>query len=135
MSYTFPTPYIYPATVTSDYPTAGTSVPNPSRPLSEGIKANTITFAADSGHEQRRSRSNSKRTFSLNYIVLTADQYKTLRDFYMNVTNVNAFAWTHPIEKTVLNVKFAMDTFSGENFEHNAQGPLYKLQLSLEETW
>ena len=135
MPYTFPTPYVFPATVTSDYPTAGTVIPNASRPLQEGIKASTISFSADSGHEQRRPRSNPKRTFSPNYIVLTVDQYRTIRDFFMTVTNVYPFAWTHPIEKTVFTVKFAMDTFTGENFEHGPHGPLYKLQLSLEQTW
>lgn len=127
--------YTFPSSVSNLYPTSGARIPNCSRPLQEGFKASTITFTADSGHEQRRQRSNTKRTFQPTYIVLTLDQYRTIRDFFLQVTNVNSFSWTHPIEGTVLIVKFAMDTFSGENFGHGPTGPLYKLQLSLEQVW
>ena len=127
--------FIFPTVVSEIYPTAGTNIPNPSRPLGEGVKASTLTQVFDSGHEQRRKKGDSKRTFQLSYIVLTADQYKTLRDFFMQVLNIYEFSWTHPVEKTLHNVKFAMDTFSGENFSHNNQGALYKLQLQLEQVW
>ena len=135
MPYTFPIPYAFPATVSPDYPTAGTRISSPSRPLAEGIKASTISYEADSGHTQSRPRSNPKRTFNLSWLVLTADEYKTIRDFFMVVTNHAAFSWVHPVEKTTFNVKFAMDTFTGENFSHGHQGPLYKLQVSLTQSW
>lgn len=126
--------FSYPSIVSELYPTTGQPIPNPSRPLQEGIKTTTIVFAADSGHEQRRPRSAPKRTFQLSYTVLTLDQYKTIRDFFMLVTNVSCFTWVHPVEKTSYLVKFAMDTFSGEYFSHGHQ-PLYKLQLQLEQVW
>lgn len=127
--------YFYPTVVSASYPTSGTQIPAASRPLGEGVKASSIVFAGDSGHEQRRKKGDSKRTFQLTYAVLTADQYKTLRDFFMQVLNVYEFEWVHPVEKTALNVKFAMDTFQGENFSHGPKGALYKLQVSLEQVW
>ncbi len=125
----------FPKVVSPSYPSAGTRIPNPSMPLQEGIKTSTITFVADSGHEQRRQKSDPKRTFQLTYIVLPLDAFKTIRDFFLTVTNVKSFNWTHPVEGTTLTVKFAMDTFSGENFGYGPSGPLYKLQLSLEQVW
>lgn len=125
----------FPTIVYEAYPTAGTSIPNPSRPLQEGLKTQTVTSEFDSGHTQRRNKNTPKRTFQLNYIVLTVDQYKTLRDFFMLKLNTYSFAWIHPLEKVTLNVRFTNDTFSGENFSHGHKGPLYKLQLSLEQVW
>lgn len=127
--------YAYPTVVSNTYATAGTRMPNPSRPLQEGFKIQTIAFMADSGYEQRRSKSQPKRTFQLSYTVLTKDQYFTLRDFFLTVLNTYSFTWIHPIEKVSLNVRFAMDTFSAENFGHGPQGPLYKMQLVLEQVW
>lgn len=110
-------------------------LPNPSRPLKEGVRANTIIYAADSGHEQRREKSNPRRTFDLTWNALTLDQYLTLRDFYMVVLNSAPFMWTHPIENTRVLVRFANDVFQGENVGHGPKGPIYKLQVSLLQVW
>jgi phage-related protein len=125
----------YPTVVYEEYKTAGTPMPNPSRPLSEGLKVSTIVSEFDSGHTQRRNKSNPKRTFQLTYTVLTLDQYKTIRAFFMKKLNTYEFNWVHPVEGTVLNVRFTNDTLSAENFSHGVSGPLYKLQLSLEQVW
>jgi phage-related protein len=125
----------FPSAVSNLYATSGARIPNPSRPFNEGIKTNTITFMSDSGHEQRRQRGNSKRVFDLTFAVLSKDQYFTIRDFFMQVTNVNAFLWLHPIEKTQILVKFAMDTFAGSNKGHGPAGPWYELQVKLEQVW
>jgi len=125
----------YPDIVYEDYPTAGKPIPQPSRPFSEGVKVSSLSFSADSGHEQRRKKGDSKRTFQLTYNVLTADQYKTIRDFFMVVMNVYEFSWTPPMGTVALNVKFSVDTLSGENFAHGPSGALFKLQFSLEQVW
>lgn len=124
----------FPTVVSASYPTSGQRIPNCAVPLQEGLKVSTITSEFDSGHSQRRRKSLPKRTFQLTYPVLTFDQYKTIRDFFLTVTNVSEFSWTHPVEKVTLNVKFSMDTFSGENFAYG-KVPLYKLQLALEQVW
>jgi phage-related protein len=126
---------IFPVVVSNTYPTAGKPIPNCSRPLQEGIKTSTIAFTADSGHEQRRQKAAPKRTFQPVYNVLTLDQYRTLRDFFMQMTDVHSFTWEHPVEKTTFLVKFTMDTFAGENIGHGPSGALYKLQLQLEQVW
>lgn len=126
----------YPDIVYEAYATAGAEIPNPSLPLAEGVKAQTIISEFDSGHSQRRTKGLPKRTFQLSYIVLTSDQYRTIRDFFMQKLNTYEFNWTHPIEKTVLNVRFTNDTLSAENFSWGVgKGALYKLQLSLEQVW
>ena len=125
----------FPTEVYEGYKTAGKPIPNCSRPLQEGIKVSSITFTADSGHTQSRKKADSKRTFSPSYLVLTADQYFTIRDFFFKKTNVESFNWLHPLEKIYIRTKFAMDALSGENFAHNMQGPLFKLQISLEQVW
>lgn len=110
-------------------------LPNPSRPLKDGVKASTIVYTGDSGHEQRRDRSNPRRTFDLAWNALTLDQYITIRDFYMQALNSAPFLWIHPVEKTRLLVRFANEVFQGENFAHGPSGPIYKLQLSLLQVW
>lgn len=113
-------------------------LPNSSRPLKESIKADTIITSFDSGHEQRRQKSNPKRIFEPQYAVMTLDQYVTIRDFFTQVLNSTPFLWKHPIEGVEYLVRFDMDTFAGENFGHSPHtksGALYKLQLKLMQVW
>lgn len=123
----------YPTVVSSSYPTTGQRIPNPAHPISEGIKSSSLSWEADSGHSQRRRKAPPKRTFQLTYVVLTEDQYKTLRGHFLSVLNVDSFTWIHPVEKVTYTVKYAQDTFAGENFGYGPKGPLYKLQISLEQ--
>ena len=126
---------IFPSLVAAKYDASQPRIPNPARPLKEGIKTNVLIQTFDSGHEQRRQKSDPKRTFDLSYPVLKSKEYFTIRDFFLQVTNSQAFLWTHPVEKTQHLVRFNMDTFAGEYVEHGPSGPLYKLQLSLLQVW
>ena len=111
----------------------GARIPNPARPLQESIKANSLIFAADSGHEQRRKKGCSYKVWELTYPVLTLDQYTKIRNFFISRTNIEAFKWTHPVNNTIYTVRFESEEFRGDNFAHSANGPLYKLAFSLRE--
>ncbi|BCS54041.1 hypothetical protein [Geobacter sp. SVR] len=120
------------------YPTmtpSGKPMTLPTRPITYGVKSNTISFTSDSGHEQRRVRGQAKMTFDLNYPILSLEEYKVLRDFYLKMLNVTAFYWTDPIEKIKYLVRFDMDTFSGQQKYHGPAGPHYELQVKLIQTW
>lgn len=125
----------FPTLVDSKYDPKRPRIPNCSQPLREGIKTNLLMQTFDSGHEQRRQRSDPRRTFDPTYNVLTLNQYLTLRDFFFTVLNSVPFTWVHPIEKTLCLVRFDMDTFAGETIGHGPKGPLYKLQLKLLQVW
>lgn len=123
----------YPTEVSALYPTQGDRIPTPSRPMSEGVKSNVLTSKFDSGFSQSRIKGEAKRTFDLNYISLSLDQYKTIRDFYMRVMTCYSFTWVHPIEKTTHTVKFTNELFKGTNKGHGPKGPTYELSVTLEE--
>lgn len=124
----------FPSVVSASYPkTAGQRIPNPSLPLTEGWKTSALSIEFDAGNSQRRVKAPPKRTFQLTYNVLTADQYKTIRDFYLVNLTVYAFTWIHPVEGTSLSMRFTNDTFNGENFAFGPKGALYKLQLTIEQ--
>ena len=59
----------------------GKRIPNPSRPLQEGIAANDLVFSSDACHEQRRRKGLPIYTFELSYAALTHEQYITIRNF------------------------------------------------------
>jgi len=115
--------------------TTGKYLPNPSRPITYGVKSNNTAISFDSGHEQRRQRGLPKRTFEFKYNALSLTEYKTIRDFYINTTacGVYSFTWTDPIEKTTYNVKFNMDIFQGDYIAHSTKGPYYTLAIKLEQ--
>lgn len=126
----------FPSTVAAKYDATTPRLPNCSRPIKESIKQDSLVVSFDSGHEQRRTKSDPKRIFEVTYAALTQNEYATIRDFFLQVTNVTPFTWTHPVEKTVYLVRFDMDTFTGEHFQHSpVAGPLYKLQLKLLQVW
>lgn len=128
MSYSFPTTYIDKG--------ATKRLPCPSRPLSEGIKVNTLCFDADSGHEQRRKKGDPRKTFEFVFVALTHAQAQCIEDFFLEVLNVYAFDWTHPFTDDVIKVKFDMDTFCKEMFGHSKHhGPLYKIAIKLEQVY
>lgn len=123
----------------ANYPTVdsttGKYLPNPSRPISYGIRPNVITQTFDSGHEQRRVRGVHKKIFEFKYNCLKLTEYKTIRDFYINTTacGVYSFNWTDPVEKITYNVKFSMDAFQGDYIAHSVNGPYYTLSVKLEQ--
>lgn len=128
----------FPTQVAAKYDATTPKIPNCSRPLKEGIKVDTILFTADSGHEQRRKKSDPKRTFDPQYTALKKNEYFTIRDHFIEHLNTTPFLWTHPIEGIQYLVRYNMDTFSAENFSHSpipSIGPLYKLQLNLLQVW
>lgn len=128
-------PLEFPKVVASKYKTLGDKIPNPSRPFKEGIKTNTIIFSADSGHEQRREKSDPKLTFEISWVALTQDQYLTIRDFFLVVLNSKPFLWNHPLTGVVYLVRFSNEIFQGENKGHGPKGPIYTLSLSLLQVW
>ena len=125
----------FPTVVSSTYDSLQPIIPKPSHGIKEGVKASTLIQTFDSGHEQRRQKSPPRKTFEIQYNVLTKNQYFTIRDFFLQVLNSTPFYWTHPIEKVQYLVRFDMDTFQGENFSHGASGALFKLQLRLLQVW
>ena len=126
-------------------------IPNPSRPFTQGLKTSTIIFAADSGHEQRRTKAQPKATFDLQWLVLTYAQKQTLQDFFMQKLNVTPFWWKHPLNKITKTVdgietvvpeewlvRFDMDTFSASNKNHSPfykVGAMFELQVKLVQVW
>lgn len=120
------------------YPTvdsSGKPMPKPSRPIDYGNKANTISFTSDSGATQARPRGKMKATFGFSYAALNLTQMRTLRTFFLaRKGNVESFLWTDPVEKIQYTVKFAMDTFQANNFAYTVKGPLYSLEIKLEES-
>lgn len=108
------------------------NLPNPSRPFTEGVKTNNITQTFESGHEQRRVKGDPRRTFEFTYNILTEEQASTIVSFFIKCYgNVKSFLWVHPLSKEVIQCRFDMEAISKENFTHNIQGPLYKLQIKL----
>lgn len=130
-----PTYKTFPLVVADGLPTAGTPIPNPSRPLTQGVKTSTIIFAADSGHEQRRTKAQPKATFDLQWLALSHDQFLTLKQFFMEVLNVTPFYWLHPLEKESYLVRFDMDTFSGTNKIHGPKGAFFETSAKLVQVW
>lgn len=119
-----------PAYPTTD--TAGKRIPNPARPLKEGIKANVLVTAFDSGHEQRRKKGATRQTWELTYPALLQKAYDTLKTFWLARLTVEAFTWTHPITKVVYTVRFENDTWQGDNVLHDKKlGPIWTLNLKL----
>jgi len=112
----------------------GARIPNPARPIQESIRANSLIFAADSGHEQRRKRGSSYTTWELTYPALTLAQYLSIRNFFIARTNIEVFRWTHPVSGITYTVRFDTEEFRSENFAHSSNGPLYKLSFALRET-
>lgn len=111
-------------------------LPNPSRPLTENTKYNIITFEADSGHQQRREKAPPKKTWDLNYLVLTKLQADAIESFFNQQKGpLSAFYWTHPVDKVTYYVRFANDTLTKKNIGHNLRGPLYSLELKLEQAF
>lgn len=121
----------FPVEVSEKYRTSGTRMPMPSRPFESGVKATAIVFTSDSGMEQRRNKTQPRATFSLQWIALSADQFNTLRDFYIAKLTTVPFLWTHPLEKQDYLVRFDMDSFSGINKIHNQKGAHYETQVKL----
>lgn len=120
----------YPTNIDRDV--AKAKLPNPSFPIRESIKANSLMFESSSGYEQRRKRGQSKLIYELTYNVLKYAEWKTLRDFFLEKTNVEPFIWRHPVDKQDILVRFDQDTWTSEYFSHTAHGEkLYKLQVKL----
>lgn len=109
------------------------SLPNPSRPFSEGVKTNNITHSFESGHEQRRVKGDPKRTFEFSYNALDEEQASLLTSFFIQCYgNVKAFLWTHPLTKETMQVRFDMEALMKENFSHTPyKGALYKINIKL----
>lgn len=123
---------------TPSFPTltpSGKHLTLPTRPIGYGVKTNTLVFTSDSGHEQRRQKGMPKKTFDLSYPILSLEEYKTIRDFFLQVLNVTAFNWTDPIEKITYLVRFDMETFLGQQKYHGPKGAHYELQLKLLQVW
>ena len=122
--------------ITNIYPTSdstGDRIPNPSRPLTEGVQTNTLVQTFDSGHEQRRKKGDAKATWEFTYLALTDAAYRTLQNFFIaRGGNCEAFFWVHPLTQRQYSVRFNMDTFTGEHFEHaTKKGKLWKLAIKL----
>jgi phage-related protein len=111
----------------------GKRIPNPSRPLTEGVATNDLVFTADSGHEQRRQKGVHLFTFELKWDALTLEAYQTIRNFYIKHTTTKSFRWIHPLTSQELKVRFTSETFSGENFAHRKTGPIYKAACRLKQ--
>lgn len=69
-------PDYYPTHI--DNITTNHRITNPSFPIRESIKANSLNFESSSGYEQRRKRGNSKLIYELTYNVLKYDEWRTL---------------------------------------------------------
>jgi phage-related protein len=118
----------------------GSRIPNCSLPLQEGIKTNSLIFSSDSGHDQRRKKGANKRTWELNFPVLTQLQADAIFSFYLNHTTTVPFIWTHPVEKIAgtqtkkpFTVTFSNDMLQKDYFAHGVLGPLYKMSMKIEE--
>jgi len=126
----------FPTKVAVKYDVNQPPIPNCSMPIKEGYKVSTLIQTFDSSHEQRRTKAAPRRTFDLQYLVLKKNEYFTIRDFFLENTNVTAFKWIHPIEKEALLVRFDMDLFTGTYSKHTSfNQPLYELQIRLIQVW
>lgn len=124
-------PLIYPSSYTSK---TGVQkyLPNPSRPINEGIKTNNIIHSFESGHEQRRVKGDPKRNFEFTYNALDEEQATTLVQFFIQCYGaVKSFTWTHPVTKETILCRFDMDSMIKENFSHGPKGPIYKINVKL----
>lgn len=107
-------------------------LPNPSMPLSFGFKANNLIIAFESGHEQRRTKGEMKRTVDINYQALHAGAAKVIIDFFISTGGeTRSFIWTDPTDYTEILMRFDSNTIQKEYFAHNAQGPLYNTAFKL----
>ncbi len=113
----------------------GKHLPNCSRPINYGIKANTLSIEFDSGHTQRRIKSLPKKTFDINYLLLLHTEYLTIMDFFTYTLNVKSFYWTDPVTLITYKVMFNQDTFSAEYKGNSPKGPTYSLSLKLVQSW
>lgn len=108
-------------------------IPNPSTPISESFKTMTASIQFDAGFEQRRKKGATLSIFQLEYKVLTNSQYVTLRNFFLDCTDVVSFAWTHPISKTVYKCKFDANSFSGQSMSHNGKVQLWSCKFNIQQ--
>jgi phage-related protein len=115
----------------------GNRIPNPSKPLAEGIQTNNLVIGYDSGHEQRRRRSEPRRTWEVNYTALRQDAYDTIYGFFMSRGgNFESFFWDHPVTKARHLVRFNSDFLQSEYVQHGRiSGPIWKMSFKLIQVW
>lgn len=117
------------------YPTldryTGNPLPNGSRPITYGVKANSLVMEFDGGTSQRRAKSQPKTTIEFKYNALSQTEYRTLRDFFLLVTNVQPFTYIDPLEKQPYRVTFNQDVFAATNQGHGPAGAYYSLEVKL----
>lgn len=118
---------------TLDY--EGKQIPNPSLPVKESVKSNTLIISFESGHEQRRAKSAPMYVWELNYVVLTDSAYKKIRDFYLTHTDEKAFYWSHPLTKVRWKVRFSANTFQASNFTYNIKTNLWSANITLNQVF
>jgi hypothetical protein len=118
------------------YPTVDTfhskRIPNPARPLDEGVQLNNLLISFDSGAEERRKRGKARRTWELTYPALYSDAYQTLYNFFIACSgSIVPFTWIHPETKVVYNVRFNSDNFTAKCIGKNRKGSIWTLGLKI----
>ena len=107
-------------------------LPNPSIPIKYGYKTNTLVTEFESGHEQRRSKGLTKKTFEFTYKALTLEEADVIEAFFFEcLGSVRAFSWTDPVDKKVYVCRFDGDSFAREYFRHGANGPIFRIPVKL----
>lgn len=126
-----PTALTWPATYTNS---AGATVrmPNPSMPINYGYKTNSILVEFESGHEQRRKKGETRKTFEFTYVAVHLEVADAIEEFFMECGGpVRSFNWVDPVDKKSYVVRFDGDSFAREYFGHSAAGPIFKIAVKL----
>jgi phage-related protein len=121
----FPTTYVNKTGVTTPFPP-------PVYPIPEGVKMNNLIFTSDNGGEERRKKGDPRQSFEPSYTLLAQEAYDTLFAFFLSRGgSVEMFTWVHPVTNRQYQMRFDMDTLSGEYSLTTRQGSFWKCGLKL----
>lgn len=87
----------------------------PSLRVEEHVQYKTLRSPSEAGYVVTRPLwTRSKRTFHVEYGLLSQSDYDTLKDFFESSTRGGSisFNWTNPIDGNVYVVRFVSDTLS-----------------------
>lgn len=105
---------------------------NPSIPIKYGYKTNSLVVEFESGHEQRRKKGATRKTFELTFKALPMEAADKLEEFFIECGGpVSAFNWTDPSNGKAYACRFEGDNFAREYFRHGQKGPLFRVTVSL----
>lgn len=114
----------------ANFPTL--SVPYPDFPINEGREDSVLRSPFEGGYTQTRAaHTRIKRTWSVNYNLLSTVDKELIEDFFDTTVNggADSFTWTSPIDDVAYTVRFAPGGFYSSYVSYNR----WNVRISLEQ--